>query len=279
MINYTLIMETFNKAKRNLWNYLSFIPKYFSDTAQEVLLVYENEDGTELEKRVPNLALQKKGDEEWKSEVDETRHKVHKFKLDLRHLDPEKMYPVVYRYGNGVVLEGESWGEISIGRHYGFDRDLNNGGNSSTRFSDGYESSNHVASLECVLLGNDTSWGGAGWAGEKIQLLQTKYMNTLQFAGEYRMRIFVQEMDSTSFSSDNSVIPTETSPYHSGFWLRGGLSYRGYCKNLALLPKLFEEATLLYVNTSYGRTEWVAPIPYNPSNNPQEVNRMGGFDG
>ena len=53
---YDEILLTFNRLKNNMWNFLSFIPKYTSPTPQTVDVKYVGSDGIERVEQVPNLA-------------------------------------------------------------------------------------------------------------------------------------------------------------------------------------------------------------------------------
>ena len=181
-----------------------------------------------------------------------------KFEIDLSDLDANTMYPVIFRFKNSFESKLEM-GEIGIGRHYSWNR------RNPSPFVDN-KSTTHIAGLDLRIVGGDNPWGGGGLHQLKVKFHHSRYMPTVQLIS-YRARCYTGKKGLTTFSGNVDVAPTESSPVFSGFYLRGGLLYRGYSKSLASGVRVFKEPTRIYDNNAYNRSEWVAPFKYDKKNN------------
>lgn len=194
--------------------------------------------------------------------------KIHKFQIDLSILDANTMYPVYFRFGNGPTNQ-VSFGEVNIGRSYVWNR------RNPSPFPDN-SSTTHIAGLDFRVVGSDHPWSGAGWHGMKVEMYEISYMHTMQLFDNYKMPVYIQAKGDTTFSADNSIRPIEGCPVFSGFYLRGGLLYKGFTKGMTVEPTLITKPTRIYDNGAYNRSEWLAPFPYDIANNVAEINKYGG---
>jgi len=196
--------------------------------------------------------------------------KIHKFEIDLSKMDANTMYPVYFRFGNGPTQQ-RSFGEVNIGRSYSWNR------RDPSPFSDN-SSTTHISGLDFRMVGSDNPWGGAGWHGVKVEMYEISYMHTMQFFDKHRIPIYAQDKGDTSFTADNSVPPPSDNgcPLFSGFFLRGGLLYRGFTKGMSVQPTVVTTPTRIFDNAPYDRSEWLAPFPYDSDNNVSEINKYGG---
>jgi hypothetical protein len=193
---------------------------------------------------------------------------MYKFELDLSNLDPEKMYPVYFRFGTGPTSQKE-FGEVNLGRYYNW-----NSGISPSPFSDNI-STTHIAGLDFRVVGSDNPYGGAGWYGIKVEMYDIIYMHTMQLFDSHRIPCYIQALDDTVFASDTNLLPAENCSVYSGFYVRGGLLYKGFTKGMASQPTLVTTPTRIFNNTSYNRSEWLSPFKYDPINNTPEFNNYG----
>ena len=219
-----------------------------------------NSSISNVDKKIKELTL-------WQNSKDV--EKVSKFEFDLSDLDANTMYPVIFRFGRGPASK-IPFGEVNIGREYFWNR------RNPSPFSDN-KSITHISGLQFRIVGSDHPWGGAGWHGVRVEMYDINYMHTMQLFTEHRMPIYTQKKDDTKFTANNKVPPKlgGGTPIYSGFYLRGGLLYRGYTKGMGIEPKLFTEPTRIYNNSHYNRSEWVAPFPYSPKNNSKQINNYG----
>ena len=240
----------------------------YSSIPKEVELEHVDIDDNLVITKTKNLAMKKKEVDDFIKDTKVTPtvsvESDYPFELDLTDLDANTMYPVYFRFGYSGA-ESREIGEINIGRRYGWNR------RSPSPFSDN-TSTSHIAGLNLIIRGNDHPWGGEGWNGIKVILYNYRYMNTVQLFTSHRIPVYIQAKDDTRFVADNSVPPTEGCPMYSGFYLRGGLLYKGFTKGMTVQPKLITEPTRLYNNGAYNRSEWIAPFPYNPDNNISQIN-------
>ena len=199
--------------------------------------------------------------ESWRNANDV--EKIDKFVIDLSDFDANTMYPVYFRFGNGAADQNPI-GEVNIGRRHFWNS------RSPSPFSDN-SSITYIAGLNFRIRGSDHPWGRDGFHGVHVEMYEISYMHTMQLFDSHLMRCYIQEKDSTVFSSDNSVKPTVGCPMYSGFYLRGGLLYKGFTKGMAIQPKLLTTATRIYNNKSFNRSEWLAPYPYDAENNTSEI--------
>jgi hypothetical protein len=167
--------------------------------------------------------------------------KIHKFEIDLSDFDANTMYPVYFRFGNGATSQ-KPIGEVNIGRSYSWNR------RNPSPFSDN-ASNVHIAGLDFKIVGSDYPWGGAGFHGVHVEMYDISYMHTMQLFNSHHMTCYTQAKDDTTFISDNSKKPTVGSPVFSGFYLRGGLFYKGFTKGMSVEPRLITKPTRLYNNT------------------------------
>lgn len=194
--------------------------------------------------------------------------KIHKFEIDLSEFDANTMYPVYFRFGNGAANQNPL-AEVSIGRHYYWNS------RSPSPFNDN-SSIAHVAGLDFKVIGSDYPWGGAGFHGVKVAMYEASYMHTMQLFDSHQFPVYIQDKGATSFTSDNSKKPTGSCPVFSGFYVRGGLLYKGFTKGMDVQPTLVTTPFRLYDNAPNNRSEWLAPFPYDNTNNSEEINNLTG---
>jgi len=209
--------------------------------------------------------------------------------IDLTNYDVETMYPVYWVFGNPSA-------EVIAYRTYGQDGALavdanGNRVNQSERFSDGYSTKYHVAGLTLRMLGGDHPWSGNRPHGMKVVYNSWSYMPTAQLFNTHRLKCYFQEKGDTVFDQDTTVRPPDNSsnvagssggggtPTKSGMYLRGGLHYKLYYRNLLYGPPvLVTEPIRIYDNAPYNRSEWLAPFAYDTANNNiPNVEDIGGL--
>jgi len=227
--------------------------------------------------------------------------------LDLTELDVETMYPVLYKPKSNFTSEDMPISDVYVHRAYWKDRTLSgkdengNWKKQNTRFSDGYVTPWHVASLGLRKIQSGLHWNGDAVHTFTIPVYMYRYMHTVQFFDSYGIYCFLQEFDQKSWLGNdhhdvenvditNIPIPdnvdgVKDSFTGTGFYLRGGLHYTVYYRGVEDRPSggylsepinLITEPTLIRAISGLNRTEWLTPVPYKRSNNSSIINNYNG---
>lgn len=220
----------------------------------------KNKD-TDLQNEINNRALKdeaiSKAQFEDKKNYNDEWEYLH---IDLTALAIDKAYPLVWQFGNST---NQGTSEVMIKRHY---RDNANGKKIYPEQPDNV----HYPSLYFHVLGNDMIWRGDPHI-DVIKYHDYIYVPTIL---RYDYEGFVEEEYKPGSIWRNPNLGH--SPTHSMAYLRGGVSYRIYYKNMLTDPKIYTTRRLIDHSSQASGTldysQYVKPLDWVTSKAMPKIN-------